>query len=205
MTEQPHPAPTRPSRGPKDAKERELVVTWRPVAALIPYARNARTHSDAQVAQIAASIAEFGFTNPILAGSDGVIVAGHGRLAAGQFLVNGGEPLLAPVVEGLAARVGQGAELALGGTVLRQLFHQGVGGAQLGRAPHQHHLAQQGMVGDHASGEVIDLLAQLVDFGCHGGSPFGKWVRKGIVRPGPRGVEPAMIDCCRRRGLLARR
>jgi DNA modification methylase len=55
-------------------------------AKLIPYARNARTHSDSQVAQIAASIAEFGFTNPILAGSDGVIVAGHGRLAAAQKL-----------------------------------------------------------------------------------------------------------------------
>ncbi|BAO82933.1 DNA modification methylase [Serpentinimonas maccroryi] len=55
-------------------------------AKLLPYARNARTHSDAQVAQIAASIAEFGFTNPILAGSDGIIVAGHGRLAAAQKL-----------------------------------------------------------------------------------------------------------------------
>ena len=55
-------------------------------AKLLPYARNARTHSDEQIAQIAASIAEFGFTNPILAGSDGVIVAGHGRLAAAQKL-----------------------------------------------------------------------------------------------------------------------
>ena len=53
---------------------------------LVPYARNARTHSEVQVAQIAASIVEFGFTNPILAGSDGVIVAGHGRLAAAQKL-----------------------------------------------------------------------------------------------------------------------
>ncbi len=52
----------------------------------MPYARNARTHSEEQVAQIAASIVEFGFTNPILAGSDGVIVAGHGRLAAAQKL-----------------------------------------------------------------------------------------------------------------------
>ena len=57
-----------------------------PTAKLVPYARNARAHSEAQVAQIAASIAEFGFTNPILAGSDGVIVAGHGRLAAAQKL-----------------------------------------------------------------------------------------------------------------------
>ena len=53
---------------------------------LVPYARNARTHSEEQVAQIAASIVEFGFTNPILAGSDGVIVAGHGRLVAAQKL-----------------------------------------------------------------------------------------------------------------------
>jgi DNA modification methylase len=63
----------------------DKIATW-PTDKLIPYARNARTHSDAQVAQIAASIAEFGFTNPILAGSDGVIVAGHGRLAAAQKL-----------------------------------------------------------------------------------------------------------------------
>ena len=59
----------------------EKIEQW-PTARLLPYARNARTHSDEQVAQIAASIAEFGFTYPILAGSDGIIVAGHGRLAA---------------------------------------------------------------------------------------------------------------------------
>lgn len=63
----------------------DKIEQW-PTGKLLPYARNARTHSDEQVAQIAASIAEFGFTNPILAGSDGVIVAGHGRLAAAQKL-----------------------------------------------------------------------------------------------------------------------
>ena len=61
------------------------IERW-PTDKLVPYARNARTHSEVQVAQIAASIVEFGFTNPILAGSDGVIVAGHGRLAAAQKL-----------------------------------------------------------------------------------------------------------------------
>jgi DNA modification methylase len=61
------------------------VVTW-PVDRLIPYARNARTHSDEQVAQIAASIAEFGWTNPILAGSDGIIIGGHARLLAARKL-----------------------------------------------------------------------------------------------------------------------
>ncbi len=53
---------------------------------LIPYARNSRTHSDAQVAQIAASIREFGFTNPILIDADGGIIAGHGRTMAARKL-----------------------------------------------------------------------------------------------------------------------
>ena len=57
-----------------------------PVAALIPYARNARTHSDAQVAQIAASIREFGFTNPVLVDADRGVIAGHGRLLAARKL-----------------------------------------------------------------------------------------------------------------------
>jgi DNA modification methylase len=56
------------------------------VDALIPYARNARTHSDSQVAQIAASIAEFGFTNPILTDGEKGVIAGHGRLAAARKL-----------------------------------------------------------------------------------------------------------------------
>lgn len=55
-----------------------------PVEKLIPYARNSRTHDDEQIAQIVASIKEFGFTNPILIGTDDVIIAGHGRLLAAQ-------------------------------------------------------------------------------------------------------------------------
>ena len=54
------------------------------VAELVPYARNARTHSATQVTQIARSIEAFGFVNPILVGQDKVIVAGHGRLMAAQ-------------------------------------------------------------------------------------------------------------------------
>jgi DNA modification methylase len=64
----------------------QLQVEQWPVDRLIPYARNARTHSDSQVAQVAGSIAEFGFVNPILVGPDGVIVAGHARLAAARLL-----------------------------------------------------------------------------------------------------------------------
>jgi DNA modification methylase len=63
-----------------------LQVEYLPTADLIPYARNSRTHDDAQVAQIAASIREFGFTNPILVSPDNDIIAGHGRaLAAGKL------------------------------------------------------------------------------------------------------------------------
>ena len=57
-----------------------------PLDKLVPYARNPRTHSDAQVAQIAASIAEFGFNNPILVDTSSGIIAGHGRLLAARKL-----------------------------------------------------------------------------------------------------------------------
>jgi hypothetical protein len=63
-----------------------LAVEYRPAAALIPYARNARTHSDAQVAQIAASIREYGWTNPVLVDGDNGVIAGHGRLLAARKL-----------------------------------------------------------------------------------------------------------------------
>lgn len=63
-----------------------LQLEYRPLDALVPYANNARTHSDEQVAQIAASIAEFGFVNPVLVDERGVIIAGHGRLAAARML-----------------------------------------------------------------------------------------------------------------------
>ena len=64
----------------------KLEVTYRPIESLIPYARNSRTHSDAQVAQIAASIREFGWTNPVLIDAEGGIIAGHGRIMAGRKL-----------------------------------------------------------------------------------------------------------------------
>lgn len=64
----------------------ELQIEYLPLQDLIPYARNARTHSDAQVAEIAGSIRAFGFANPILIGEQGDVVAGHGRLAAARQL-----------------------------------------------------------------------------------------------------------------------
>lgn len=61
-------------------------IEYVPVADLIPYAANSRTHSDVQVTQIAASIREFGFTNPILVNGENTIIAGHGRLMAAKKL-----------------------------------------------------------------------------------------------------------------------
>lgn len=69
-------------------------VEYRKVDSLIPYARNARTHSDAQVAQIAASIKEFGWTNPILVDGTNGIIAGHGRLAAARKLAMDAVPVI---------------------------------------------------------------------------------------------------------------
>ena len=62
------------------------VIVTRKVDSLIPYARNSRTHSDAQVAQIAASVREFGWTNPVLIDGENGIIAGHGRVLAARKL-----------------------------------------------------------------------------------------------------------------------
>lgn len=66
--------------------EMKLKIEYRKTAELLPYARNARTHSDAQVSQLAASIKEFGFNNPVAIDADGMILCGHGRVMAAQKL-----------------------------------------------------------------------------------------------------------------------
>lgn len=79
---------------PADSVER------RRIDSLVPYARNARTHSTEQVNQIAASMVEWGWTNPILVDEEGGIIAGHGRIMAAQRLAEGGRAdfLTAPVM-----------------------------------------------------------------------------------------------------------
>jgi ParB-like chromosome segregation protein Spo0J len=57
-----------------------------PLAGILPYARNSRTHSDEQVAQMEASIVEFGWTSPILVDGEGSVIAGHARLVAARRL-----------------------------------------------------------------------------------------------------------------------
>jgi len=64
----------------------KLAIKYKPIGDLVPYARNSRTHSESQVAQIAASIKEFGWTNPVLLDGENGIIAGHGRVMAAQKL-----------------------------------------------------------------------------------------------------------------------
>src|SRR5882672_2939717 len=63
----------------------DKVERW-PIDRLLPYARNARTHSEAQVAQIAAAIREWGWTIPVLVDGKGTLIAGHGRILAARLL-----------------------------------------------------------------------------------------------------------------------
>jgi DNA modification methylase len=76
-----------------NAQDRIRLEFW-PIDRLIPSPRNARTHSDAQVAEIAGSIRAFGFTNPILVGEEGDVIAGHGRLAAARKLALNEVPVI---------------------------------------------------------------------------------------------------------------
>ena len=73
----------------------------RPLKDLIPYAQNTRTHSDEQVEQIAASIREYGWTNPVLIDEEGNIIAGHGRVKAAATLLSEEVPCL--ILTGLTA------------------------------------------------------------------------------------------------------
>jgi ParB-like chromosome segregation protein Spo0J len=72
----------KPKTKPEGAGGQSAQIEQIPTVELVPYARNSRTHSDEQVAQIAASIREFGFCNPVLIDAEGTIIAGHGRVMA---------------------------------------------------------------------------------------------------------------------------
>lgn len=90
--------PKLPRKSATNASQRPLEMADRiemwPVARLVPYDRNPRTHSEEQIAQICASIIEFGFTNPILVDSEAGILAGHGRLRAAMRLGMAAVPVI---------------------------------------------------------------------------------------------------------------
>jgi len=77
-----------------------LSIEYKATGEIIPYINNSRTHSEQQIQQVAASIKEFGFTNPILIDQDGGIIAGHGRLLAAQLLQMDDVPTI--TLEGLS-------------------------------------------------------------------------------------------------------
>jgi DNA modification methylase len=82
-------------QGKAEGLEQRLRLEFWPIDRVIPSPRNARSHSDAQVAEIAGSIRAFGFANPILVGEDDTVIAGHGRLAAARKLAMSEVPVIA--------------------------------------------------------------------------------------------------------------
>ncbi|EEE3274492.1 transcriptional regulator [Salmonella enterica subsp. enterica serovar Braenderup] len=88
----------------------KLELIYQALDELIPYARNARTHSDEQVAQLVASIKEFGWTNPVLVDECGVIIAGHGRVMAAASLKLDTVPVI--VLSGLTSEQKRAYRLA---------------------------------------------------------------------------------------------
>ena len=94
----------------------DLLVSTLPVAALIPYAENVRTHSSTPVVQIAAPIAEFGFVNTVLVNGKGVLIAGHGRVRAGKRLALATVPALRLADNQIALNAGWGEALLVAET-----------------------------------------------------------------------------------------
>jgi hypothetical protein len=86
--------------GSPDLMADKLKVIYKPTASLVPYSQNARTHSDAQINQVVASIKEFGWTNPVLIDDNGGIVAGHARVQAANRLGLGDIPCI--LISGLS-------------------------------------------------------------------------------------------------------
>lgn len=77
---------------PRKAAPRQLAIEYRPLAELKPYARNARTHTPAQITKIRESLAKYGWTNPMLIADNGMI-AGHARLIAAIQMAEQGQPI----------------------------------------------------------------------------------------------------------------
>lgn len=75
-----------PKKPSQEADKSQKTIEQIPLAELIPYARNARTHSAAQISQLCGSLREFGWVNPVLIDADNGIIAGHGRVMAAQQL-----------------------------------------------------------------------------------------------------------------------
>jgi len=161
---------------PEMARRIELWQTDR----LVPYAKNARTHSPEQVAQIAASIVEFGFVNPILVDSNAGIIAGHGRLLAARKLGLGEVPVV--VLDHLSETQRRAYIIA------------------------DNKLAQNAGWDDKTlAAELGDLEAEGVDLGVVGFSDEELAARQGRGAGGRRGIGGAGSRCAGQSGYAARR
>lgn len=103
-------AATSRKKRPSGTPPAPLAVVYRPLADLAPYEKNARTHSPEQIAQLAASITAFGFTNPLLLDEHNAIIAGHGRAQAAQSLGMADVPTI--TLAGLTAAQKRGLRIA---------------------------------------------------------------------------------------------
>lgn len=184
-------------------------VERRPIEALIPYANNARTHSDEQVAQIAASMREWGWTNPILVDEQGTIIAGHGRVMAARKLGMADVPVM--VAEGwseaqkkayvladnqLALNAGWDADLLV--TELRGLDEMGFDLDLLGFADLTALMAEQteGLTDPDSTPEVAEeAVTELGDVWILGSHRIvcGDSTDAGVVEKALNGVKPHLM------------
>jgi site-specific DNA-methyltransferase (adenine-specific) len=140
----------------------KLTIEHRAVAAIVPYAGNARTHSPEQVAKIAASIKQFGFNNPILVDAEGTVVAGHGRLAAAKSLGLAEVPVVA------LGHLTEAARRAY--TMADNRIALDAGWDEQLLARELAYLQQVGAIGLEVVGFTPKELDRLLK-GAHGGSP----------------------------------
>ncbi|MBF0563107.1 MAG: site-specific DNA-methyltransferase, partial [Alphaproteobacteria bacterium] len=169
---------------PDSAERRDLAVEYRSLDSLVAYARNARTHSDAQVAEIAGSIREFGFTNPVLVGEDGTLIAGHGRVLAARKLGMAEVPTI--VLTGLSETQRRALVLADNRIAINAGWDNDLLALELGDLQDAgFDLGLTGFTGD----EIADLLHPATEDGGDGGGDdaadeIPEPIADPVVRPG---------------------
>ncbi len=168
---------------PDGAERRDLAVEYRPLDSLVAYARNARTHSDAQVAEIAGSIREFGFTNPVLVDEDGTLIAGHGRVLAARKLGMAEVPTI--MLTGLSETQRRALVLADNRIAINAGWDNDLLALELGDLQDAgFDLGLTGFTGD----EIADLLHPATEDGGDGGDDAADEIPEPaadpVVRPG---------------------
>lgn len=160
----------------------EIIVENWPLQSLLPYARNARTHSKEQVEQIAKSISEFGWTNPVLIDPEGGVIAGHGRIMAAEKLGMVEVPCI--VIHGLTPEKKRALILADNKIALNAGWDESLLGIELQALVESEYTYLAKVAG--FSEEEIDELIEAATGGDMAGEESNE---------GP-GNEPGEIVCC---------